>query len=116
MSKSTALWLAIVIGLPANGAENSLVWPRFRGPNGSGVAIDVFSGDAGLRVDQQRLLSVGTPARHIQGKARAAARFDVEGVIWIWFGSGHWISHARVQFCGGLCALTRCKVNLDFAA
>src|SRR5258705_2862606 len=40
MSKPTALLLAIVISLPVNGAENSLAWPRFRGPNGSGIAVD----------------------------------------------------------------------------
>lgn len=40
MSKSTALLLAIVIGLPVEGAESVLAWPRFRGPNGAGVAID----------------------------------------------------------------------------
>ena len=40
MSKSTALLLAIVISLPVKGAENSLAWPRFRGPDGSGIATD----------------------------------------------------------------------------
>ena len=40
MSKPIALLLAIVISLPVKGAENSLAWPRFRGPNGSGIAMD----------------------------------------------------------------------------
>lgn len=40
MSKPIALWLALAIIFPANGAESSLAWPRFRGPNGSGVAAD----------------------------------------------------------------------------
>src|SRR3954470_14346682 len=40
MSKPTALLLAIAISLPVKGAENSLAWPRFRGPDGSGIAVD----------------------------------------------------------------------------
>src|SRR3954451_7706737 len=40
MSIPTALLLTLAISLPANGAENSLAWPRFRGPNGSGIAIN----------------------------------------------------------------------------
>src|SRR6187401_810274 len=40
MSKPTALLLAIVICLPVKGAEKSLAWPRFRGPDGSGIATD----------------------------------------------------------------------------
>jgi outer membrane protein assembly factor BamB len=39
MSKPNALLLAILISLPVQGAENSLAWPRFRGPNGSGIAM-----------------------------------------------------------------------------
>jgi outer membrane protein assembly factor BamB len=38
MTKPNALLLAILISLPAKGAENSLAWPRFRGPDGSGIA------------------------------------------------------------------------------
>ena len=40
MSKFSALLLTWVIVLPAQAAESSLAWPRFRGPNGSGVAAD----------------------------------------------------------------------------
>jgi outer membrane protein assembly factor BamB len=40
MSKPISLMLAIVVSLPVKGAENSLAWPRFRGPNGSGIAMD----------------------------------------------------------------------------
>jgi len=40
MSIPTALLLTIVIGLPVKGAEDLHAWPRFRGPNGSGIAID----------------------------------------------------------------------------
>src|SRR4051794_19727745 len=40
MSIRTALLLMIVISLPVKGAENLHTWPRFRGPNGSGIAID----------------------------------------------------------------------------
>jgi outer membrane protein assembly factor BamB len=38
MSKLITTLLLIVIGTPGKGAENTLPWPRFRGPNGSGVA------------------------------------------------------------------------------
>ena len=40
MSKPAALLLAMLISVPVNAAENSLGWPRFRGPNGSGIAMD----------------------------------------------------------------------------
>ena len=40
MSKLVTLLLALAINVPANGTENAGAWSRFRGPNGSGVAID----------------------------------------------------------------------------
>jgi outer membrane protein assembly factor BamB len=40
MIKAAVLLLAMVINLPAYSAEPSLAWPRFRGPNGSGVSAD----------------------------------------------------------------------------
>jgi outer membrane protein assembly factor BamB len=40
MTTPTALLLTLVISLPLNGAESSLEWPRFRGPNGSGIALN----------------------------------------------------------------------------
>jgi outer membrane protein assembly factor BamB len=40
MNKPTALLLTMLISVPVNGAESSLAWPRFRGPNGSGIAVD----------------------------------------------------------------------------
>src|SRR4051794_32926734 len=40
MNIMIALLLTIVIGLPVKGAEDLPAWPRFRGPNGSGIATD----------------------------------------------------------------------------
>src|SRR4051812_32541572 len=40
MTLPAALLLTIAISLPVRGAENLQAWPRFRGPNGSGIAVD----------------------------------------------------------------------------
>ena len=40
MGIRVAVLLALIISCPVQGADNSGPWPRFRGPNGSGVATD----------------------------------------------------------------------------
>lgn len=40
MRRFTAFFLLVLISTPAMGAEASLAWPRFRGPNGAGVAAE----------------------------------------------------------------------------
>jgi hypothetical protein len=47
-------------------------------PQRSLAAVDFIARDAGLRTDQQRLLSVGAPARNVERIAVAALGFDVE--------------------------------------
>jgi hypothetical protein len=40
MSKLITLMLLMMISAPGKCAESTLSWPRFRGPNGSGIATD----------------------------------------------------------------------------